>query len=252
MKKNITIIVILFIVLCLIVFAAYQLFSAKTLTKSQNNIQTTLVASEKNLGETGKYFEIKALYPLFDDQAIDQAIETFIQNQVAEFKKNAELNKNYPPVAESDAKFAFNVAYNYFLSDKILSIKLEVYQYTGGAHGNTLVKTFNFSLADKKDLGLKDIFASDHDYLKIISDDLIASLKQTLTKDGFNDDDWLNQGAGPKAENLSTFVFTPSGLTFIFQPYQDAPYAAGILESTLPYSKINELVLSPYQNLTFN
>ena len=46
-------------------------------------------------------------------------------------------------------------------------------------------------------------------------------------------------GALPKPENYQTFVVGADSVTFIFQEYQVAPYAAGPQEVSLP--RVNEL-----------
>src|SRR5690606_9975469 len=44
---------------------------------------------------------------------------------------------------------------------RVLSLKTEYYQYTGGAHGNTVVLWSNYDILKKKKIVLSDIIAQD-------------------------------------------------------------------------------------------
>jgi hypothetical protein len=206
---------------------------------------------EKKIEETGPYFQIKAKYPFFGQKIIDGKVENFVKEQIAEFKKNADLNKDYPPAVNSEAKYDFIGNYNFSRSAKTLGVKLEIYQYTGGAHGNTIYTTFNYDLADNKMIGLADIFIAQSNYLNIISKLAIADLKNILDQDGFADNEWLAAGAGPKAENFSAFMIVPAGLEIYFSPYQVAPYAAGAQTIAIPGEKIKEIIRPEYLGLIF-
>ena len=48
----------------------------------------------------------------------------------------------------------------------------------------------------------------------------------------------IRGGATPNSENYQNLLFTKSGLLIVFDPYQVAPYAAGISEVTIPYETI--------------
>ena len=102
----------------------------------------------------------------------------------------------------------------------------------GGAHDYHNITSFNYDVASKEEITLKDLFPNDPGYLKTISDfarkDLRSRYKNTL------DDAMLSPGTEPKEENFSVFTILPGSITFYFAEYQVAPYALGELKVTMP------------------
>jgi hypothetical protein len=68
------------------------------------------------------------------------------------------------------------------------------------AHSNSKTIVVNYDLKAGKVLELADLFKSDADYLKFLSDYCIRS----LTKREVSDAEWLLRGAGPEAEITRT------------------------------------------------
>ncbi|MCL4377751.1 MAG: DUF3298 and DUF4163 domain-containing protein [Actinobacteria bacterium] len=124
------------------------------------------------------------------------------------------------------------------VNSKVFSILFEYYSYTGGAHGNTITASYNFDVAGKKKLELKDLFKENFDYLKFISDFCIQDIKKQNQEigGGGSDDKWIYEGAGPDINNFKTFLLTRNALVIMFDPYQVEPYAWGIVEVHIPYS----------------
>ncbi|MGL5244796.1 MAG: DUF4163 domain-containing protein, partial [Sarcina sp.] len=66
--------------------------------------------------------------------------------------------------------FVLNIKYNDpYNKNNLLSLVLDYYQYTGGAHGLTTRIAYNFALNEEKSLELKDIFKQDYDYKLVIN-----------------------------------------------------------------------------------
>ena len=56
------------------------------------------------------------------------------------------------------------------------------------------------------------------------------------------DDDWIERGAGPEAENYTSWTIGKKGLGIIFDAYQVAAYAAGPQHVLVPYSALKDLM----------
>jgi hypothetical protein len=56
------------------------------------------------------------------------------------------------------------------------------------------------------------------------------------------DDDWIQRGAGPDAENYGSWTIGKKGLGIIFDSYQVAAYAAGPQHVLVPYSALKDLI----------
>jgi hypothetical protein len=82
---------------------------------------------------------------------------------------------------------------------------------------------------------LADIFSGQENYLQKISDYCVAELAKQITKNAGNTDGaWIQDGAGPVAENFSKFLINKDSITFYFEQYQVAPYAWGNFEVGMP------------------
>jgi hypothetical protein len=104
--------------------------------------------------------------------------------------------------------------------------------YTGGAHGNQQIITKNFNLLTKQEVQLKHLFKNDT-YLTFLSEKAIAK----FIADNISQESWIKDGASAKYDNFENFTYSNDGksVIFHFDPYQIAPYSAGIL--TLDVSK---------------
>ncbi len=188
----------------------------------QSNVQTaagTAVTVANEYGDTETY-TISAAYPQFGISAIDSDIKKTVDDAIEQFKKDAAG----PLMTSSRNQFLgqFDSAY---VGPDIVSTRLSLMQYTGGAHPITPIAGLNYDRASGKKLTLDDA-------LKLVDlslEGLAAKAKAQLQidlKDGFQ----FPEGAEPKPENYATFVVSADKVTFIFQQYQVAAYAAGIQE----------------------
>ncbi len=116
------------------------------------------------------------------------------------------------------------------------------YKFLGGAHGITLFKTFNFDLKNNKIVTLRDIFnqelfKTEYDHLKFISDYCRNDLENQQRKTGFDPYiSWINQETDPlNKDNFSNYLLTNESLIIKFLSYQVAPGAAGDFSVLIPY-----------------
>ncbi len=110
----------------------------------------------------------------------------------------------------------------------IFALKFNISSYgEGAAHPNQDTKTLNYSIIDQKELGLKDLFKPDSDYLKLLSQLSRTHLKERLDERYFQ---MIDEGTLPKETNFSSFLVEKTGLTIFFNPYEVAPYSKGTQE----------------------
>lgn len=198
---------------------------------------------QKETIEKGEHLDINIQYPETGAPEIDNPVNQLIDPMIAELKKNKDEFYGSPkiPGGPPDWDYSLYIRYSAFeFRPKYLSYKFDLSEYEGGAHPNNTVSTMVFNVIDKKRLNLADIFNSQSDYLKKISDISIASLKSTVKE--MTDDRWMEEGAGPKEENFQNFVLTPDSIIFYFQPYQVAAYAAGTQEVEIKYADIKDIL----------
>lgn len=109
-----------------------------------------------------------------------------------------------------------------------LSLSVQTYMYSGGAHGGALVETYNVNNGQKASLlTLEQLFGND--YKKQVDDAVRKAI--AADPDRFFPDDI----GGFEGISESQPFYVANGQVFIiFQEYEIAPYAAGIIE--LPVS----------------
>jgi len=204
------------------------------------------IIQEKTISENLKDGTINIKYPVTKSAVLNEAINKFIAAQEKDFKDNINGLSDV-----SSAMGSLDISYKSYLSNRIASFNFDVNGYTGGAHGNLNTVTFNYDKDLDKILTVKDIFIDKPDYLVQLSNLVKPLIQNELNKVQFQDDAWLEEGAGAKEENYQRFVFTKDGLTFFFTPYQVAPYAVGPQDITLSYQSIYLLLRPEYSQLEF-
>ncbi|QQS34810.1 MAG: DUF3298 and DUF4163 domain-containing protein [Ignavibacteriales bacterium] len=137
---------------------------------------------------------------------------------------------------------SFNVRYN---SQKFICIQQFIYEYTGGAHGNYALYSFNISASTGEVISLTNIF--DEQKLSELSEitrlQILEDFKaETLVDVGmFEDSIYIL----PEQD----FFIVPGYLVLQFDPYEIASYAMGEIEVQIAFDKIKEY-LKP--NLPFD
>lgn len=107
----------------------------------------------------------------------------------------------------------------------ILSFRVYTYIYTGGAHGGTIVTTYNIRNAEHASpIKLKDLFGSD--YKNVIN----SAVKAEIAK---RPDDFFLSTPFKSIADDQSFVIQDGVAYVIFQQYEIAPYAAGMPEFAL-------------------
>jgi hypothetical protein len=201
-------------------------------------------------------YEVDAEYPQLTGstnpnfEKFNQNARALVAKKVGDFKKEmapeesdpAEVTAEpTPEVMGSDLGIGYTVA---LANDELISIEFSVGSYySGAAHPNSYTEVLNFYLKNGKVIRLVELFNSGAKYLQAISNYSIADLKkQSKDKDGMLDDDWIQRGAGPNADNYKSWTISRKGLGISFDAYQVGPYAVGPQEVFIPYSALKDLI----------
>ena len=138
-----------------------------------------------------------------------------------------------------DMQYSFETGYKVeYNSQKFISIVLNHYQFTGGAHGNYFALGYNIRISDGKNLTLKDIIKSDSfDILIEECEHAILEAYQTssLIEAGLFEDEIM-------IEDDQDFYITPKALVIQFDPYEVGPYAMGEIIAEIPFEKIKDIL----------
>lgn len=149
---------------------------------------------------------------------IEYTIEMARQNQ-----------RDFADADFSMREFVAKVDFDLKNTSEILSIKLNYYQYTGGAHGNPYSLSYNIDLAAGEDLNLVDFLEREN--LTLI--DVEEFIKSEIKKD--QDVYFQDEYGFQSLEEDQCYYLEGGELVVYFQPYAIAPYSTGMPEFRIEY-----------------
>lgn len=120
------------------------------------------------------------------------------------------------------------------LNQNLLSLYVDYYTFTGGAHGSTDRRPYNFDLQTGQPLKLADIFLPGYDFPGIINQEISARI--ATEPDNYFPGEMGFQGI----RDDQGFYIKDGQLVVYFAQYEIAPYAAGMPEFTFPLSQFWE------------
>ena len=148
-----------------------------------------------------------------------------INNLFKEAKALYDYNSsNGYPIMEYEIILEYNVTYN---KDNIVSIYYDQYEFTGGAHGNTIRTSQNWNLSAGKMLPLSYFFPNNPYYVIDILREINKQIKEQI-QNGTNYyfDNYCELVL--ETFNLENYYLIEKGIAIFFQQYDIAPYSSGI------------------------
>lgn len=175
----------------------------------------------------------------FDEQSDAQTIEEAVDAFAKDYKN---LNEKFPEESTPwEAKIKGDLTYE---SKKILTIKLESYLFTGGAHGYSTVRFLNFDKLQSTELERQELFNNQEKFENFAE---VAFRKQEnialdtpINSTGF----MFEAERFTLPENIG---YTEKGILLFYEPYEIASYADGAILLTLPFKDVNTFLKIPAQ-----
>lgn len=177
--------------------------------------------------------EILALL-IFED---DSQIHT-ISDAMSSFKKEFfDVKEKFPGHA---ARWEVNVNGTVlFESDKLVTIGLESYVFTGGAHGYESTTFLNFDKVKGRQLKNEELFSDKEAFLRLAEHKFRTQEKIPLDV-SINDTGFMfEEEVFSLPQNIG---FTPNGIQLLYNAYEVASYADGQLIVVIPYAEVNSLL----------
>lgn len=161
--------------------------------------------------------------PYTENEKIDLILQRKANLIEKSFRKDAEeLLADYPTDGKSN--YELDITYDVINTGSVLSVKMNVYTFLGGAHGEEVSYTWNYDTKTMKQIPLLKIVNRKN--LATIAKNAEAYLTKTL-QDGVADSEWLRAGLSPKKiANYNTFALHTdksgkiTSITFYFGDYQ--------------------------------
>jgi hypothetical protein len=143
-------------------------------------------------------------------------------------------------------QYALNINYSSSHNTKLITHRLDIYNFTGGAHGSNTVETHTFDTLGKE-VTISDLFTNPEEALKVIADKCVAKIKVDPNYKDNLDMDWLATGTAPTAENYASFMIDGANIKIVFQQYQVAPYVYGNIEVPIALSELKSFLKPEYK-----
>lgn len=115
----------------------------------------------------------------------------------------------------------------------ILSLVLNNYAYSGGAHGITIMKSLTFDLETGKLYSLGDLFKSGSDYITVLSDIIKVQIKERDIPLIVDFD---------KIRPDQDYYIADKALVIYFQLYELAPYVYGFPQFPISVYEIQDII----------
>ena len=188
---------------------------------------------------SGTYFqrmlcEMNCLYKA-KAQALQQGRvrELFCQatNEVA--GAQTQETENNARMPRYDLAVTFQTPFN---QNGVLSLYFDQYEFTGGAHGNTIRCSESWNLQRGSCLLMRDLFARPVNYKAYLIEHINKQIAEQMeTDDTIYFDDYACLTV--RYFNERQFYLTPEGIVVYYQQYEIAPYSTGIPTFVIPYSQ---------------
>lgn len=194
-------------------------------------------------------------YPSFsnDQQFTDLAKEKILSRK-ALFEEEISSTQDVLQELGEGFKNGFWVEYavdSYKETIQTITYTISTY-YAGAAHPNTEIMTIVYDLERQRELAFEDIFEQDKDAIFFLSDTIKEDLYKQSGKLALEygvepllapNDSFIEEGASPFVKNFRNFILTDDSVIFLFPPYQVGPYAEGVKQVTIAYTKIEPYLL---------
>ncbi len=215
-----------------------QKASASTIDTNSSQVQVI----ETNMSKNFSYFNQDITLPNLQAESNDENINIInekISNPVNSLAYNMKIQSKeyFDMFGKEFTTYPYELNVNYKLtnnSTSLTSLYMDIYSFTGGAHGNTLRNAYTIDNNTKDLLSLNNLFITGYDYKKIINDAISKQIisdsekyfASSLNFEGVHDD--------------ANFYVDGDNLVIYYQQYEIAPYCAGIPEFKIPLSLFGE------------
>jgi hypothetical protein len=166
---------------------------------------------------------------------------TYVTQQMKDFEAQYGQDEDLKQI--QTAPYELQIDTKIATSTQTISFIVSMYQYTGGAHGNTTIQTFTYDKLGKY-ITDKDVFASP-DWKSQVSPYIQQYLSEHIGK--YSTSEQIQGGTNPTKDNLNVWYLTDDAVVFIFEQYTVGPYVLGIQEVSVPKQEITGLLQKTFK-----
>jgi len=202
-------------------------------------INQEITITDLTIKENHEALEVNIVFPLVQDvknKQVEEKINQIIQEDILNFKNQLQTeSEEYLQSARNEEweirKYVAFVDYIiHYQKDDLLSLSINYYSYTAGAHGYTLERAYNYNLVNGEEILLKDILKEKKDYIDIINQEIKRQIE--LSPQEYFSEFSVFQSISEE----QPFYLIEDGVVVYFGLYEIAPYSSGIRYFEIPYS----------------
>ena len=192
-------------------------------------------------------FNLDISYFLFDKRTTDVrgAMITFIDSIIELFKEeNKEeirfaKEEGYEP-RDIDYEYVINTEVHYGNNRDIIGHFINMYQYTGGAHGGTFITCRNLRLEDGSVVTLDNYFKPGYEEVLIpVLEKKLLEYAECGSRDELDEHGYFSNEPMFVSEN---FEIRQDTIDFIYNQYDIAPYSTGITTLSVANDEIHSIL----------
>ena len=192
------------------------------------------------ISEKLEYLDTKIKYPEFETYPeLNKRIANSIQNNWKSFKSYSKSEWNEIVALNNRGtsklpQFEYLVSFEVSGTSDIISVLLNTYIFSGGAHGNTNLSAINYQISTGKFIDIQKASGLTYNeissicrnalYKKLIDND--KSGMPPAEQDALRE--MINTGAFPQAGNFEIYTVDDNKIYVYFEPYSVAPYSYGV------------------------
>lgn len=197
--------------------------------------------SSRELVRQGAGIEVGLEYPQFRGRMLGAAtafVNRYIRQRMKATLSEFLVDGEKSPIQSSIPKQLHSSFFVSLLRSSIVSMRITMSAYTGGAHSSQWAEALNFFVTPVREFGITDIFQDWSLGLGALSAYVIDELLKPSKERPARDEEHVRRGAGPDPKNYSAFNLTLRGVLITFDEYQVGCYAEGPSEVHVPYSVV--------------
>lgn len=186
----------------------------------------------------------------FSKDSTQAYIDSYVAAQITDYKQDLSQASELDFDIYSYSLFSRRIdlcdslVYN---QNSIVSITMLSQEYTGGAHGNDLLTTFNYDLERNEAITPSALFLDPKD--SRIVELLLSKLMTEFDVSTPEELEYAGIFNYQVLEITNNFYFTDEGITFYYNPYELAAYAVGPIELFVTYSELSPFLNGAYTKL---
>lgn len=229
------------------------------LSKSENKGAVGIIADkafykveEKTIKKSDKFLSVDVKYPEYSEvqnkelgEKINKRIQEKIKKDIAELTKESEqLQKDLAGMKDYEARpYDYVVTYSQKANAfGIISIKMDYYYYTGGAHGNTISEVLNYDMKTGEEVSFDKLFKKEgyRQYIEAKIKEKTDELNKKIREENKIEEKDYSVYNFEKLPEKPSYYLDGEKLVIVFGQYEIAPYSEGMPEFSFEKKEIQK------------